>query len=371
MSFLKKLFSSKEKEFQKAEVLIEEQSPSCPITAIVEQDNRVAYFYLWGPENSNFGVKSCWIRNLNQAPNELEEKLMKKGIPPMLPKKFCKFPEGQEKLNKNDLKIIWTEEGDSAALLVKNKIVSIIPSWGGQNGFYGYAKNCQGQGNFAWELSESNVFIERIEKSIEYWDLWDKELNPFQIQQPIILGAYDETFGNHDKYYAIDGNEWPPKGLYLRKGESKTIFATVGLSLVPMPVVEMYSENRFESNRIELGIILDSVFSEKDIQEIAEWISGQSSIPWDNITFLGEGHTINFKPFNSTKFNSVVLTNRLDILPKPELDDYRDSKVNLLWMIPISKKERNEIMENGSNGILEKLNKIGNRVFSLEREEVI
>jgi hypothetical protein len=371
MSFLKKLFSSKEKEFQKAEVLIEEQSPSCPITAIVEQDNRVAYFYLWGPENSNFGVKSCWIRNLNQAPNELEEKLMKKGIPPMLPKKFCKFPEGQEKLNKNDLKIIWTEEGDSAALLVKNEIVSIIPSWGGQNGFYGYAKNCQGQGNFAWELSESNVFIERIEKSIEYWDLWDKELNPFQIQQPIILGAYDETFGNHDKYYAIDGNEWPPKGLYLRKGESKTIFATVGLSLVPMPVVEMYSENRFESNRIELGIILDSVFSEKDIQEIAEWISGQSSIPWDNITFLGEGHTINFKPFNSTKFNSVVLTSRLDILPKPELDDYRDSKVNLLWMIPISKKERNEIMENGSNGILEKLNKIGNKVFSLEREEVI
>ena len=104
---------------------------------------------------------------------------------------------------------------------------------------------------------------------------------------------------------------------------------------------------------------------------MAEWISGQSSIPWDNITFLGEGHTINFKPFNSTKFNSVVLTNKLDILPKPELDNYRESKINLLWMVPISEKERNEIMDNGSNRILEKLNKIGDRVFSLEREEVI
>lgn len=370
MSFFKKIFSPKE-EIQKAEVLLEEQSPSCPITAIVEQDNRVAYFYLFGSEKSNFGVKSCWIRNLKPAPKELEENLMNQGIPPMLPKEFSKFPKGQEKLDKNDLKIIWTEEGDSAALLVKNEIVSIIPIWSGQNGFYGYAKNCIGEGNFAWELTESNIFIERIEKSRQYWSFWDDELTPFQIQQPIILGAYDEAFGNHDKYYAIDGNKWPPRGLYLRKSKSNTIFATVGLSLIPMPKIEMYSENRFESNRIELGITLDSVFSDKDIQQMAEWISGQSYIPWNNITFLGEGHTINFKAFNSKKYNSVVLTNKLDILPKPELDDYRESKINFLWMIPISEKERNEIIHNGSDGILKKLNDIGDRVFSLEREEII
>ncbi|WP_282135657.1 suppressor of fused domain protein [Seonamhaeicola maritimus] len=371
MNFFKKIFSTKYNKFQKAEVLLKEQSPSCPITAIVEQDNRVAYFYLWGPENSNFGVKSCWIRNLKEAPIELEKKLMDKGIPPMLPKEFCKYPEGEEKLDENDLKIIWTEEGDSAALLVKDEIASIITIWSGQNGFFGYAKNCLGKGNFAWELTESNAFVKRIKKSREYWSSWKNDLNPFQTQQPIILKAYDESFGNHDKYYAIDGNKWPPKGLYLRIGESKTIFATVGLSLVTMPMVEMYSENRFDSNRIELGIILDSVFSQKDIQQIAEWISGQSAIPWDNITFLGEGHTINFKPFNSTKFNSVVLTNAIDILPKPELDDYRESKINFFWMVPISEKERNEIMNNGSEEILTKLNKIGDKVFSLKREEVI
>ena len=371
MGFLKKIFSSKEEAFQKPEVLLEEPSPSCPITAVIEQDNRVAYFYLWGPENSSFGVKSCWIRNLKPAPNKMEEKLMEKGIPPMLPKAFCKFPEGQERLDKNDLTIVWTEEGDAAALLVKNEIVAIIPIWSGHNGFFGYAKDCQGEGSFAWEITATNAFVERIAESRSYWGLWNDELNPFQIQQPVILMAYDENFGSHDRYYAIDNDKWPPKGLYLRKGESKTIFATVGVSLLPMPVVEMYYENRSERNRIELGIILDAVFSDNEIQQMAEWISGQSAIPWDNITFLGEGHTINFDPFNSTKFNAVVLTNQLDVLPNPALDDYRGSKVNLLWMVPISEKERNEIMEHGSDGIIGKLNQIGDRVFSLEREEVI
>ena len=371
MNFFKKFFSSKEIEFQKAEVLLEEQSPTCQITAVVEQDNRVAYFYLWGPEKTSFGIKSCWVRNLKEAPNELEEKLMNKGIPPMLPKAFCKFPEGKEKLAKNDLTIIWTEEGDAAALLLKNEIIAIIPSWGGQNGFFGFAKECLGEGNFAWELSESNTFIERIEKSRAFWNSWDHNINPFQIQQPLILSAYDGVFGKHDKYFAIDGKEWPPKGLYLRTSESKTIFSTVGLSLLPMPLVELYSENRFESNRIELGIILDSVFSEKDVQQMVEWISGQSSIPWDNITFLGEGHTINFKLLNSKKLNSVVLTNKLEVLPKPELGLYRGSKIKFLWAVPISEKERNEIMGNGSEGILERLNKIGDKVFSLDRDEVV
>lgn len=297
MSFFKKLFSSKEKEFQKAEILIEEQSPTCPITAVVEQDNRVVYFYLWGDEKTNFGVKSCWVRNLKKAPEQVEKKLMEKGIPPMLPKQFCKYKEGQEKLNGNDLKIIWTEEGDSAGLLLKNEIIAIIPIWGGQNGFYGYAIDCVGQANFAWELKESNVFLDRIYKSEQYWNSWDNELNPFQIHQPLILKSYEEAFGKQDKYFAIHGNVWPPKGLYLKKGESKTIFATVGLSLIPMPTVEMYTENRFESNRIELGIILGSVFSDKEIQEMAEWISGQSSIPWENITFLGEGKHHKFQAF--------------------------------------------------------------------------
>jgi len=99
MNFFTKLFSSRSKALQKAQVLLEVQSPTCPITAIVEQDKRVAYFYLYGPEHLKYGIKSCWIRNLKKAPIKLETQLMNKGIPPMLPKAFCKFPEGQNRRN--------------------------------------------------------------------------------------------------------------------------------------------------------------------------------------------------------------------------------------------------------------------------------
>ena len=66
-----------------------------------------------------------------------------------------------------------------------------------------------------------------------------------------------------------------------------------------------------------------------------------------------------------------LLKSKYFILPNPELNNYRESNINLLWMVLISEKERNEIMENGSDEIIEKLNKIGENVFSLRCEEVL
>ncbi|MBL6449376.1 suppressor of fused domain protein [Fulvivirga sp. 29W222] len=370
MSFIKKIFSSKEA-IKEPEVLLEEESPLCPIKAIVEQDDRVAYFYLWGADETSFGVKSCWIRNLTHAPDEPETKLINKGIPPMLPKQYCKFPDGQEKLKASDLSLVWLEEGDAAALFLKKEILAIIPSWSGLEGFTGYARDCKGNGYLAWEITKANELPERVEQAISCWFSWSSELNPFRLEQPRILEVYEELLGKNDKYYAIDGNQWPPKGLYLRNGASKTVFATVGLSLIPMPSVEIYVDDRLEYNRIELGIILDSQLQEDDLQSIAEWISGQSSLPWDNITFLGEGHTINFQPLNSKKFNSVLLTNKLGALPKIELGQYRNSRVNFLWMVPISHMERKEVIDKGSDSLIAKLNKVGSAIYSLDRSEVV
>lgn len=96
------LFSRNNNKIEKPKVILELRSPGCPITAIVEQDNRTAYFYLFG-DNEDFGTKSCWIRNLNAAPNEIETKLMEKGIPPMLTKEFANF----RKDRKNLMLILW------------------------------------------------------------------------------------------------------------------------------------------------------------------------------------------------------------------------------------------------------------------------
>ena len=367
MSFIKNIFGSKRKEYQEATVLLEETSPCCPITATVEQDNRVAYLYLWEPEGSSFGVKSCWIRNLGDVPHKVESKSLEKGIPPMMPLDDCLHPSGLEPLNKNHLSIVWLEEGDSVALLENGAPLAIIPSWSGNGGFYGYSKESKGQGAFAWELSPTNEIFERINDSQFFWDSWDNEINPFQIQQPKILEVYKEFFGESEKYFAIDDKEGAPRGLYVVDGPQQTVFATVALSLSPMPQVEMYTENRFELNRIELGLMLNSKHCESNTQSIAEWFSGTCSIPWKNITFLGEGHTIVFDAFDHPNFKSVLLTQKVSVMPELSIENYRNSSVNFLWLIPITEKERQFAIDKGSYRLIEKLNEIGEEVFKRHR----
>ncbi|NLR95090.1 hypothetical protein [Flammeovirga agarivorans] len=153
-------------QYSEPEILLSQESPNCPIKAIVEQDDRVVYFYLWSQDNSKYNVKSCWVRNLKEAPEKLNSVEMERGLPPMQPKQFCKYPLGEGKLNKSDLQILWNEEGDSAILLEKGRILSIIPSWSGDKGFHGYAKNCLDNSSLAWELTTENTYIKRASKAV-------------------------------------------------------------------------------------------------------------------------------------------------------------------------------------------------------------
>ncbi|MFD2941188.1 suppressor of fused domain protein [Flavobacterium notoginsengisoli] len=363
------LFSRNNK-IEKPKVVLELRSPSCPITAIVEQDNRTAYFYLFG-DNEDFGVKSCWIRNLSKAPEEIEVKLMEKGVPPMLTKEFCKFPEGQGRLSEKNLEIVWLEEGDGAALLENGEILCVIPSWGCDGGFYGYARDCTGEGSFAWELSEDNEMRKRVKNAVSFIKTWDKEENPFQSLQPKILNYYAEIFGESEKYYAIDNSEWPPKGLYVYEGKEKIVFATVAVSLRPQPKIEMYYEVPDKVNRIELGIILKSGLTNEQINNVASLISGITTIPWDYITFLAEGHTVEFQTGISEKFKYAVLTNKLKLLPQINLPAFGNSETNFLWIVPVSDREWTVMKESGSQVILDKLDVIGEEIFSLNREEVV
>jgi len=377
MSFFKNLFSSKKEEFSEPQIIFEEDSPSCPITAIVEQDKRVVYFYLVPQDaNSHIQLKSCWVRNLKAAPKKKEVKLMEKGIAPMMPIRFCKYPEGQEALNPNDLYVVWTEEGNGVALFENDFAIALIPEWSGYKGFCGYSRDAVGEGAFAYELKTNNAFLIKIELGKRFHSKWDKKPNPWVLLQPKLLELYDDVFGKSDKYFAIDGNKWPPKGLYLRSGEEKKVFLTVGMSLRPMPLVEMYLDESKENKRIELGVILnnDTEMKEADVNTIASWISAHANLPWDNITFLTDGHTINFDAFQNIKgaelFNSVILTSRLIKLPKIDVSNVNNELFKLLWMIPITKNERQYAMNKGSEKLIKALDELGDDIFSLKRKEI-
>lgn len=184
----------------------------------------------------------------------------------------------------------------------------------------------------------------RVKRSAEFLKSWDEEMNPFRILQPEILDYYDEIFGKSEKYFGIDNAEWPPKGLYVNQGAEKVVFATVAVSLRPQPKIEMYFENTGDVNRIELGVILQSALNNDQVNKIGSSISGMTAIPWDFVTFLAEGHTVEFQTGVSEKFNFAILTNRLKALPEVKLPDYRGSSTNFLWIVPISNRERTEMV---------------------------
>ena len=211
----------------------------------------------------------------------------------------------------------------------------------------------------------------RVKRSAEFLKSWDEEVNPFMFMQPEILNYYDEIFGKSEKYYAIDNSEWPPKGLYVNQGAEKVVFATVAVSLRPQPKIEMYFENTSDVNRIELGVIIKSALNNDQVNKIASSISGMTAIPWDYVTFLAEGHTVGFQTGVNEKFNFGILTNKLKVLPEVKLPQYRESNTTFLWVVPISSRERAEMIESGVEGVLAKLDDIGEEIFSLNREEVV
>ncbi|NLR95091.1 suppressor of fused domain protein [Flammeovirga agarivorans] len=112
----------------------------------------------------------------------------------------------------------------------------------------------------------------------------------------------------YDNYFAIDGGEWPSKGLFKKVQNSSTIISTVALSFLPMPTVELYLEDYQNFNRIELGLRVNDL-TETHFKEIANQIGPISKTPWENITFLGEGHTLNLKI--NDRFESVLLTKKI------------------------------------------------------------
>lgn len=370
MSFFKNLFSKKESKPTPPKVLLEAESPLCPLMAIVEQDNHTAYLYLTGGENSPFGMRSCWIRNLQPAPDQPDSKLMKKGFPPMMPKKNCAFPEGQAPLVTEDLSFVWFEEGDAVALFEKDQILAIIPGWSGVQGFDGYARDCVGQGDFAWETTPENALHQRVTTAARQWQSWEAEADPFQVKKPILLALYEEHLGKMEQYFAIDLEAGLPKGMYRRKGEQYTVWATVGMGLSPQPKVEQYTEEPANLHRIELGMMLDAGLDDEPLTQIGYWINGISDLPWDSIHWLGDGHTVNFQGFPGDRFPYVLLTHQLSVFPQLPLPEYRGSKVNFLWLIPITESERQFAMEQGSDILIQALEAIGESVFSLERKTV-
>jgi hypothetical protein len=320
-----------------------ETSPYGTLDGIVEHDERAIYFYLNGrqaadpaQDQDRFGTRACWVRNLQRGPLVISEQEMQSGIPPMLPRNDCvdaapgKLPEA------DDLRIVWFEEGNGAALIEtdretgESKTIAVIPTWSGVDGFHGYAAGCAHPSPLCWPMPDNETLRLRIHRAEEFWSQFTESNSPFAALQQQLL----EVFGNHfskrveEKYYSIDGGKFPPRGLARYESEQETILVTVGMSLCPQPAVELFVDDPSSFRRIELGVKIahtDGVANESTIEQAMSKLSSFAGYPWSQWTWLGPKHTLAW-PLQSGG-NAELNRDEQIKLPK-----FREDPISLLWI---------------------------------------
>lgn len=336
-----------------SQVLLEEVGPNGNIQAVVESADDVCFLYLHGSPESKFGMRTLWVCNHTAAPQQIERDRMREGKAPRNPAAYCRNPQGRAIPDPDRLRVIWLPEGNGIALLEDDDILAIIPSWGGSKGFDGYAREAVGEGPLAWELGSDNVLISRFSDAQDYWDLWDGNL--WERTQASQLSTIETALGPHSNYYAIDGDEWPPKALIRVPRLNGVALVTLGMSLRPQPNVEMSTDEPEQFRRVELGAILPKSWSDDAINNFASYLSAQSRLPWDRYTWLGSGHTIPCDSWQNPDYPVALLQYHHPAAPALNFEDLIGDPVKMLWFIPITEAERQVAVEHGSKRLLEQL----------------
>ncbi|MFL1675005.1 suppressor of fused domain protein [Paenibacillus dendritiformis] len=341
-------------------IILEEFSPVCPIQAFVEEYEDCVYFYLWNyPGEEYASVRACWVRNYGPAPEALDVEAMGHGRAPMLPRDCCAHPDGAERLDPEQLAVVWFEEGDAAALLYRDEIVSVIPGWAGssadEHSYPGYARDCIGESNLCFPLGtpDSNALFRRIELAKQFWQSWDEHTWTGLQQQ--YLEAIESGLGPVTNYYAIDGGNWPPRAMVTVEKGDVTYVVTLGTSILPQPKVEQYTETPELLRRFEFAFACDSRWLAEQGKPMLQYISGQANLPWTYLTFVANGHTIPCGEIGLSheRFTAVALA-QPPHAPAIALPQIGGDPVNLLWMIPITEEERHYAEEEGTERLFER-----------------
>lgn len=354
-------------------VLCSSESPNGNVEAFVDQDSRVAYFYVRSADDA-FRMRSCWLRNLGPSGDVLDIEGMRAGIAPMMPRGFCHHPDGEPPLEPERLRIVWFEEGDAAALIDNDRLISIIPCWSGTEGFSGYSASCLLESPLASPLTRDNPLIDRLQRAQEFWADWaDGAPNPWPEIQKHFLACYADKWPREPKYYAIDNGTWPPRAMMRYPADPGSVVVTAGMSIRPMPTVELFHEDPADYCRIELAMALSEELLDEEIKTLERFISGQTLLPWAQYTWLGEGHTLpcDALPIWADGFDSVILALDPPGVPEVNLGAYRGNHIQLLWMIPITAAERQLALDEGSVPLLDRLWTAGHTAVFRRRAPVV
>lgn len=344
------------------QLVFAETSPYESQEAIIEQDDQVAYFYLRGMGGRKDEMKSCWIRNLVEAPAEIDRERLTAGMPPVLPAEFCKSPAPMPRLDEKQLRVVWFENGSGASLLENDRVIATIPAFSGSEHFDGFARDCIKPSPFCAPLeTSSEKLLHEVDAADRFWKSWESNESPWIKYEPIILNAYEKRFGAPIEYLAIDGGKWPPRTVAKYAWNDRIILLTVGVSICPQPKVELVFDNPNLWRRIEWGACFEQDCPAERIQQFIRYLGGQVGLPWQHLTFLSHGHSVSCDLFQATDqlpdYSSILLFSDVHCSAeqKPELPKVDGDPVNLLWCLPVYEMERKYLQETSNFSLLNEL----------------
>lgn len=349
------------------------------LIAIVEQDERTAYFYIWPSDafRQQFAVRGCWLRNLLPAPLQDDVEAMQQGTPPLLSAEYCRTLAAEPMLDPAGIQVIWEPSDDGAALWYQGQLLAVIPGWSlYQNQQVSFSAGCIKANRLTSPLgsASTNNHYAAAQQHRQFWREWQdgKLWEPFQQE---MLHCYEAQYGESLKYYSIDQGNWPPMAISQHYHEGSWYFLTLGMCIRPMPWVDfLYQDLAPEYRRTELALATDAeVMTEENAVQMASALAGFAHMPWSRISWLGEGHTL-ASSVAPVGFEGFILSSALACesgqfpLPKRE-----GEKVNLLWAAPVTPLEREfaQADEHGGLDLVARLLQSGGGHIFRARQQVV
>jgi hypothetical protein len=342
-------------------VLLDSQSPYGSRRVVVEYDGSVTSAYLHDKAGP---IAATWIANHEPAPDSVDVARLRAGNAPEMPAEHTRFPGGSPLLDSNRLRALWLEEGDGVAVLENNEPLAVIPGWSDlSKGMPGYSRDVIGQTPFAWALDPALEGIApRLAAAERFWRWRDDQESWASFQQGI-LGHLLHRLGPGGGYWDVSGGKQPLAGVSERPAVAQrpfTVLSTIGMSCQRMPVIEQTGEGASGRARIELA--LATTMPSPQAARIFLWLA---QLPWREVTWLGNGHTIPWYHEASTfplggGNEGVLLLDDPARLPGPDvprLDGFAmaGEPVRWLWIVPVTERERRLARERGSASLVTQL----------------
>jgi hypothetical protein len=149
------------------------------------------------------------------------------------------------------------------------------------------------------------------------------------------------------------------------------VAVTCGVGLRPMPRAE---QAEGAPRRVELALAMATSLFEPRADRLLQYLGAQATLPWDQLTWLGPGHTLGCEVVPSSasgiRFEALLMVEDALGAPPVALPPYRGDPVRLLWLVPITTSERALAARERSAALLERLGRAGHGVVHRDRGPV-